>query len=294
MAKAHIIGAGVSGLSAGVRLANAGFEVHVHEATQQAGGRCRSYYDGATDMVIDNGNHLLLSGNLHARSYALSIGSEDGLVGPERAQFDFVDLKAGKRWQLDLGNGRIPTWVFDKSRRVPDTTVGDYLALAPLAWAGNGALIGNTIKCEGKLYERLVHPLMLAALNVDPPDGSAGLAGAIVRETLLAGGQSCRPLIAREGLSTVLVDPAIKLIREKGGTVNLGHELRQVLMAGESISMLEFVDDTIAVAPRDVVVLAVPPRSASSILPGLKAPTKFRAIVNAHFRYDPPDNMPPM
>ncbi len=73
MAKAHIIGAGVSGLSAGVRLANAGFEVHVHEATQQAGGRCRSYYDGATDMVIDNGNHLLLSGNRHARSYALAI-----------------------------------------------------------------------------------------------------------------------------------------------------------------------------------------------------------------------------
>ncbi|WP_204280196.1 hypothetical protein, partial [Raoultella ornithinolytica] len=74
-----------------------------------------------------------------------------------------------------------------------------------------------------------------------------------MRETLLAGGKSCRPLIAREGLSTVLVDPALKLIREKGGTVNLGHELRQVLMAGESISMLEFGDDTIVVAPTDVV-----------------------------------------
>ena len=294
MAKAHIIGAGVSGLSAGVRLANEGFEVHVHEAKQQAGGRCRSYYDGATDMVIDNGNHLLLSGNLHARSYALSIGSEDGLVGPERAQFDFVDLKNDKRWKLDLGNGRLPTWVFSRDRRVPDTGVGDYLALAPLVWAGNDALIGKTITCEGKLYDRLVQPLMLAALNVDPPEGSAGLAGAIVRETLLAGGKSCRPLIAREGLSTVLVDPALKLIREKGGTVNLGHELRQVLMAGETISALEFGDDTITVAPSDVVVLAVPPRSASSILLGLKTPTKFRAIVNAHFRYDPPDNMPPM
>lgn len=294
MAKAHIIGAGVSGLSAAVRLANEGFEVHVHEATHQAGGRCRSYYDGATDMVIDNGNHLLLSGNLHARSYALAIGSEAGLVGPERAQFNFVDLKANKRWMLDLGTGLIPTWLFDKTRRVPDTTVGDYLGLAPVIWAGTDTLVGDTIRCEGPLYHRLVHPLLLAALNVDPPDGSAGLAGAIVRETLLAGGKSCRPLIAREGLSTVLVDPAIKLIRERGGTVNLGHELRQVLMAGESISMLEFVDDTIAVAPRDVVVLAVTPRSAASILPGLKTPTKFRAIVNAHFRYDPPQNMPPM
>ncbi len=138
MAKnAHIIGAGVSGLSAAVRLANAGFQVHVHEATHQAGGRCRSYYDGATDLVIDNGNHLLLSGNSHARAYARSIGSEAGLVGPESAQFSFVDIKSDKRWMLDLGKGRLPLWVFDKNRRVPDTGVGDYLALAPVIWAGN-------------------------------------------------------------------------------------------------------------------------------------------------------------
>lgn len=292
--KAHIIGAGVSGLAAAVRLANEGFEVHVHEATQQAGGRCRSYYDAATDLVIDNGNHLMLSGNLHARSYALAIGSEAGLVGPERAEFDFIDLKADKRWKLDLGRGRLPFWLFSKDRRVPGTGVGDYLALAPLLWAGNDALIGKTIKCEGALYDRLVQPLMLAALNVDPPEGSAGLAGAIVRETLLAGGKSCRPLIAAEGLSSVLVDPALKLLREKGGTINFGHELRQMLMGGETVSSLEFGDDTIAVAPGDVVVLAVPPRAASSILLGLKTPTRFRAIVNAHFRYDPPAGTPAM
>ena len=62
---AHIIGAGISGLSAGVRLANAGYTVHVHEATQQLGGRCRSYYDAATALVIDQGTHLLLSANHH-------------------------------------------------------------------------------------------------------------------------------------------------------------------------------------------------------------------------------------
>jgi hypothetical protein len=89
----HIIGAGISGLSAAVRLANAGnYKVHVHEATQQAGGRCRSYFDAATNLTIDNGNHLLLSGNHHALAYARSIGTEAGLVGPKRAQFPFVDL----------------------------------------------------------------------------------------------------------------------------------------------------------------------------------------------------------
>ena len=87
----HIIGAGISGLSAAVQLSNAGCEVHVHEATHQAGGRCRSYFDAATNLTIDNGNHLLLSGNRHAREYARAIGTEEGLVGPARAQFPFVD-----------------------------------------------------------------------------------------------------------------------------------------------------------------------------------------------------------
>src|SRR4029077_10568855 len=175
----HIIGAGISGLSAAVRLANANFKVHVHEATQQAGGRCRSYFDAATGLTIDNGNHLLLSGNHHARAYARSIGTEAGLVGPRRAQFPFVDLTSGQRGQLDLGYSRLPLWVFDAARRVPDTALRDYLALAPLIWASPAALVGSAIQCKGRLYQRLVQPLLLAALNVDPPEGSAGLAGAI-------------------------------------------------------------------------------------------------------------------
>ena len=292
---AHIIGAGISGLAAAVRLSAAGYQVQVHEATQQIGGRCRSYFDAATSLVIDNGNHLLLSANHHALAYARSIGSEAGLVGPSRAKFPFVDLKTGQRWQLDLGDGRLPLWVFDADRRVPDTSLRDYLALAPLAWAKESQRIDAVIRCEGTLYHRLVQPLLLAALNLDPPDGSAGLAGAIVRETLLAGGKACRPLIARDGLSAVLIDPAIRHLEGKGAGVLIGHELRELAMAADRVKALRFGgDDTIALGPQDAVVLAVPPRSAASLLPGLKTPTKFRAIVNAHFRIDPPPGAPPI
>ena len=290
----HIIGAGISGLSAAVRLANANFKVHVHEATQQAGGRCRSYYDAATNLTIDNGNHLLLSGNRHALAYARSIGTEAGLVGPKRAQFPFVDLDTGQRWQLDLGEGRLPLWVFDGARRVPDTGLLDYLALMPLIWAAPSKLVGDAIRCEGTLYQRLVQPLLLAALNVDPPEGSAGLAGAVVRETLLAGGQACRPLIARDGLSAVLIEPAIKLLQEKGASIRFGHELREFAMSADGVGQLKFGDDTVALEPSDAVVMAVPPRAASSLLPELQTPSKFRAIVNAHFRFDPPRDLPPI
>lgn len=290
----HIIGAGISGLAAAVRLSNAGCQVHVHEATQQAGGRCRSYFDAATNLTIDNGNHLLLSGNRHALDYARTIGTEAGLVGPARAQFPFVDITTGQRWQLDLGDGKLPTWVFDESRRVPDTSLLDYFKLAPLVWAGADRLVGNTIPCDGTLYQRLVQPLLLAALNCDPPEGSAGLAGAIVRETLLAGGQACRPLIARDGLSAVLVEPAVKLLEGRGASVRLGHELRALTMSGERVTELNFGDDRIAVGSEDAVILAVPARPAATLLPGLKTPTKFRAIVNAHFRFDPPRDAAPI
>ena len=61
--KVHIIGAGLSGLSAAVRLTQSGHKVTLWELARFAGGRCRSLYEPALDMVIDNGNHLLLSGN---------------------------------------------------------------------------------------------------------------------------------------------------------------------------------------------------------------------------------------
>jgi hydroxysqualene dehydroxylase len=288
----HIIGAGISGLAAAVRLANAGLKVQVYEATQQAGGRCRSYFDAATNLTIDNGNHLLLSGNHAAVAYARSIGSEAGLVGPQRAEFPFIDLQTGQRWRLDLGDGRLPLWVLNPNSRVPDTGVLDYLALLPIIWAGTGKPVGDAIRCEGTLYRRLVQPLLLAALNVDPPQGSAGLAGAVVRETLLAGGQACRPLIARDGLSAVLIEPAIRLLHDHGASIQFARELREFIMSGQRVTELRFGNEAVVVGPDEAVVMAVPPRPAAGLLPGLKAPSKFRAIVNAHFRCDPPNGMP--
>src|SRR3981081_2770233 len=65
-------------------------------------------------------------------------------------------------------------------------------------------------------------------------------------------------------------------------------------MSGDRIGELNFGDGTVAIGPEERVVLGVPPRPAAAPRPGLKTPTKFRAIVNAHFRFDPPRDMPPI
>ena len=83
--------------------------------------------------------------------------------------------------------------------------------------------------------------------------------------------------------------------RKRSAAVNFGRELRGFDMAADRVGALQFGgDDRVTVGPDDAVVMAVPARPAASLLPGLKAPTKFRAIVNAHFRFDPPRDMPPI
>jgi phytoene dehydrogenase-like protein len=75
MAKAYVIGAGLAGLSAATILASRGAAVTVIETAPQAGGRCRSYFDPAFGGVIDNGNHLVLSGNRAVHAYLARIGA---------------------------------------------------------------------------------------------------------------------------------------------------------------------------------------------------------------------------
>jgi hydroxysqualene dehydroxylase len=289
----HVIGAGLAGLSAAVRLAQAGERVVLHEAGSQAGGRCRSYVDTVLNMPIDNGNHVILSGNRSALSYLALIGASDRMRGPDEADFNFVDLASRERWTLRLGDGFFPWWVFDASRRVPNTRMHDYLVLARLLVLPGRKTIGDMIDCSGALYERLVEPFFLATLNNAPPQSSARLAATLLRETIAAGGRTCRPLIAMEGLSTAFVDPGLAYLAAQGAAVQFGHELHRIAFDGPRAAALDFGNDTVALAPEDKVVVAVPPNLAARLLPGLTVPTEFRAIANVHFKTDAPD-MPVM
>ena len=286
----HVVGAGLAGLAAAVRLAARGIAVVVHEAAGAAGGRCRSYHDPLLDMTIDNGNHLLLSGNHAALTYLEAIGSKSGLAGPPAAEFAFMDLASGERWTLRVNSGRLPWWIFDRRRRVPGTTAGDYLSFARLLYASREKTVCAAVECAGPLYERLARPLWLAALNTDPKEASAALAGAVVRETLAAGGKACRPLIARDGLGPVFIDPALRLLGRRDAKVVFGHRLRALDFAHDKVSSLDFGDDRVATGD-DGVILAVPPVVAAALVPGLETPSQFCAIVNAHFRLVPPPGL---
>jgi squalene-associated FAD-dependent desaturase len=288
----HIVGAGLAGLAAAIGLVGTGRQIVVHELSPQAGGRCRSYFEPALGLTIDNGNHLLLSANHAALGFLKTIGSDDNLSVDDEAAFAFADLATGERWVLRPNEGRVPWWIFSPRRRVPGTHAIDYLSVRSLLHPRRDASIADLMQCNGTLYRRLWRPLFLAALNTEPPEASAFLASAVLRETLARGGRACRPLIASGGLGKAFIDPALSYLERHGATLRFRHQLRRLVRADEAISALDFGEDVINLGPGEAVIIAVPASVAALLLPELPAPKTFRAIVNVHFKRKPPQTLP--
>lgn len=288
----HVVGAGLSGLSAAVRLVDAGRTVIVHEAAGHAGGRCRSYHDPHLGMTIDNGNHLVLSGNGATFGFLDRIGGRKAVAVHPRAEFPFVDLAAGERWTLRPNEGRVPWWILDPSRRVPGTQATDYAAILRLLSARPGSTVSDVLPCEGTLYERLWRPVLLAALNIDPRDADAALAAQVLRETFGEGGQACRPVVAQGGLSEAFVDPALRFLKERGAIVSYNSRLGRLAYEGGRVAGLVLGSASMRLRPWDQIILALPPKATAEAVPGLEVPTDHRGIANVHFRVDCPADMP--
>jgi squalene-associated FAD-dependent desaturase len=288
MKRVHVVGAGLAGLSAAVRLAEAGAAVALYESAPQAGGRCRSWYDAQLGLTIDNGNHLVLSGNRAVMDYTRLIGAEDRLIGPDKARFEWLDMRDGERWTLRPNDGVVPWWLLRAGRRVPGSSVGEYGALARLLGAGTAATVGETIRCEGPLWERLIEPFLVSALNAPARLGSARLAGAVIRGSLARGGRAARPRVAHPTLAAAFVDPALGWLAQRGASVTLGRRLRAIGFADGRAASLDFGECARTLDDSEAVVLALPAWGAQELLPGLSAPTEHNAIVNAHFAVVPP------
>jgi squalene-associated FAD-dependent desaturase len=291
MATVHVVGAGLAGLAAAVRLVERGRRVVLYEAAQQGGGRCRSFLDRTLGRVIDNGNHLLVSGNRSALAYLRAIGAEGSLIGPEHASFPFVDLHSGARWVVRPNRGPLPYWIVLPGRRVPGTRLMSYLAVWRLARATPEQTVGDCLDPSDPLWRAFWDPLARAVLNTPPAAGSARLLWAAFRDSFAHGAAGCRPLIARDCLAASLVEPALDLLRRKGAEIAFGHRLRAIGRDAR-VHALDFAGRQVALAPDDQMILAVPPAQAGALLPEIPVPEGSHAIVNGHFRLPQPARLP--
>jgi hypothetical protein len=144
------------------------------------------------------------------------------------------------------------------------------------------------------VWDKLLEPVLVAALNTRPEIASAKLVATVLRETLAKGGNACVPRIASPTLAAAFVDPAVAFLTQRGAVFRFGQRLRSIAFETSGVNGLSLPDVDLSIASKDRVILAVPPWTAKPLLPGIDAPDEFRAIVSGHFGIAPPQDAPPI
>ncbi len=286
----HVVGAGMAGLSTSLQLALMGEHVTLYEAAPYAGGRCRSYYDRELDCRIDNGNHLVLSGNVAIQDYLFLSGATDTVKTAPEALFPFMDLETSERWNIRMNGGRFPRWIFDSKTRIPGTKLKDYWSILRILTSGAKDTIASRLPKDTAIYRRFWEPLAVSTLNTEPELASARLLANLFMQSFGAGGNACKPVLPHLGLSESFVLPCLDTLQRHGVEIRYSHRLRSIGFDGTTICQLVFGNEELFIGPRDWVVLAVPAWVAQDLIPGLIAPNSFRSIVNAHYRIEAPHN----
>jgi len=280
--RAFVLGGGVAGLAAATALAEKGISVSLIEAAPQAGGRCRSFFDKQLGCDIDNGNHLVLSGNTDVRRYLSRIDATDTIdILPPR--FPFYDVASGIEWDVPLSKGRIPWRLLCPHHGIPDVRIRDYWASRKILQAGPDETVEGVLSETGALYERFWKPFAVAVLNTEPENAQAALLAPVIRETVMQGGEACRPVLSKRGLGFSFVDPALNYLQKKGAEVRLGVRCRGIDIAEDRVQSLDLEGEAVGINPGDIVICALPPGVAGELLPFITVPDAFRAIVNVHF-----------
>jgi squalene-associated FAD-dependent desaturase len=270
---AVVIGAGFAGLSAAVRLADAGLRVFVAEAAPRLGGRASSFVDRESGERVDNGQHVLFGCYRETYDFLRRVGSAD--LAPLQSRFTLTMAgTSGRSATLTCPRWPPPWHLIGGVLGWSALTLSDRLRvgrLAPMLLAArrhgaaavaatvpSGQTVSAWLEARGQsraIAEWLWHPLAIAALNQSPDIAAAPsfvrvlgeLFGPRVEDASI--GLPCVPL------EDLYAEPARGAIEAHGGTVLTKTPARIVLDdAGGMIGVR--AGETLVTAP--VVISAVP------------------------------------
>ncbi|MBP1653670.1 MAG: squalene-associated FAD-dependent desaturase [Bacteroidetes bacterium] len=244
MKPAVIVGAGLSGLAAGVALASRRIPVLLLEQRPYAGGRAYSFRDRTTGDIIDNGQHLLIAGYARTRAYLETIGSAHLLDIQKTPELVFHHPRRGYvrlrlpplPSPLHLLAGVLASDLFSAGDKLGMVRAGVAIAResAEASRVPGGWTIDQWLDCVGASPESRMsfwHPLAISMMNEKPESASARVFVRSLREAFLLHRSGAALAVPRAGLSELLVDPAVSFIRAHGGDVRFGVNVTETLEA---------------------------------------------------------------
>ena len=296
-----VVGGGLAGIAAALRLADAGRQVVLVEKRPRLGGAAFSFQRG--DLVVDNGQHVFLRCCTAYQWFVQRIGAARDIVLQDRLDIPVL-APSGRRARLF----RLPGMPAPAHL---GTALAGYgvLGLADRARAVRGALalrrlepsdrsldartLGEFLRAHGQndaTIRALWGIVATATLNLDPDDASLALAAKVFRTGLLDSAPAADVGYAAVPLGRLHDDAAAKALADAGVEVLTDSAVRSVV-PGEHVHV-EGPGGARSFASESVV-LAVPHRDAFAVLPSLADTSAARAselgsspIVNVHVVYD--------
>lgn len=261
----------MAGLSAGlIASESAGCRVVIYEASPHAGGRCRGFYDKKLKTTIDNGNHLVMGANHAVLAYLGKLGTLQHCATTEAPVYPFIDLATRCHSHF-------------KPPRFKGIPTKEWLHLLKLFRPAKHKTVTDCIPPNTELYRKLIEPFTLAALNTHPQEASALLLSGILRRLVTGGKSAWQTYIPAHGLSAAFVDPALTRIKGRGGSIRFQSSIQSLSHEAGRVTALHTTKDTITIADRDRVIIAVSPSALAGLLPELAPKLSYSPILNAHF-----------
>ena len=271
-----VLGGGLAGLSAAVRLAEGGRKVTVLEATKAPGGRARSFPDAATGRELDNGQHLVMGCYRETLAFLRTIDSTDGIYFQKDLSVRMVK-PGGQRLSLDCPPLPAPLHLAVGLLKMRGLSLLDKAAAmrAGLVLRGEVKRPDDNETCDSwlrrlgqtpTLRNAFWDPMIWGTLNDDPLVSSAAMFTAVLERAFLSTRDASRLGVPKVPLSRLYVDQSLAYLRARGCEVRLGEPVRALDVTGTQVSGVTLKSGETLRA--DAVVAAVPPHAFLDLLTG--------------------------
>ncbi|MAE61404.1 MAG: carotene 7,8-desaturase [Planctomycetaceae bacterium] len=263
---AVVMGGGLAGIAAALRLAEAGVTVTLIETRRRLGGRATSFEQRDAEQTVDNCQHVLLGCCTNLIDLYERLGVADLIEWHDRLHF--FD-KAGTHDVMKADGLPAPLHLMRSLRGFGTLSRAEKQAIGRAMWAimragesgreaAAGRSFGDWLREHGqpaRAVERFWAVILISALNQTPDRSSAKYAMQVFQDGFLAHrrawgmGVSSVPLVR-------LYDAAGGAIESRGGRVMLGCSIDGIEFDGTDVSGVRVGDGS--VVRGDAYVSALP------------------------------------
>jgi squalene-associated FAD-dependent desaturase len=242
-----VVGAGWAGLSAAVRLVDAGHRVTVFDAARDVGGRARAFNWQPPQMPperLDNGQHIMIGAYREMLELLRHVGCPPETV-LRREPLTLIDSRG-----LHFKAGRLfaPLHLLSGMLFARGLTLADRLAMARLMMRARRAhfRIGADRSVEAWLLEqrqpasliaRVWAPLCVAALNTPMHIASAQIFLNVLRDSLGAERGASDFLLPTTPLDQIVPAHATRYLQSHGATLALGQLVERIDLTDTGVSI---------------------------------------------------------